>query len=110
MRGEIRREVRDRRRAQPEKDSVCVTNLERLRQSPEYDPARTVAAYLDVRDEVRTRQTLIDMIAEKPWLALPWCDGDHLQLWATARATTAACWRMQPFQPACAASLSTVRS
>jgi 5-formyltetrahydrofolate cyclo-ligase len=65
---------------QPEKDAVSREIIDRVRQLPEYLAARTVAIYVDVRDEVRTRSAIPDIIAEKSCLAAPWCEEDGLRL------------------------------
>ena len=54
----IRKQAHENRRAQAEKDAVSVRIVDRFMDLAEYHSANTVMFYVDVRDEVRTRQAL----------------------------------------------------
>ncbi len=54
----IREAAHANRKAQPDKDAVSVTIVDKFMALPEYAAAKTVMFYVDVRDEVRTRQAL----------------------------------------------------
>jgi len=47
---------------------------------PEYDQASTVMFYVDVRDEVRTRQALPEAIKGDKRVVIPYCDDGELEL------------------------------
>jgi 5-formyltetrahydrofolate cyclo-ligase len=54
----IRKQAHENRKNQPDKDAVSVQIVDRFMKLPEYAAATTVMFYVDVREEVRTRQAL----------------------------------------------------
>ncbi len=76
----IRKQAHENRRAQPEKDSVSKEILERFIDLPEYQAANTILFYVDVRDEVRTRQSLPAAVASGKRIIVPYCVDGELEL------------------------------
>jgi 5-formyltetrahydrofolate cyclo-ligase len=76
----IREQAHANRNAQADKDSlserVCATFME----LPKYSAARTVMFYVDVRSEVRTRQSLPAALASGKRIVVPWCLNNELEL------------------------------
>lgn len=77
---EIRKAAHAARRAQPDKDAVSRQITDRVRSLPEYQSARTVMYYVDVRDEARTRQALPDAIQSDQRIVIPYCVEGELEL------------------------------
>ncbi|MEO8269486.1 MAG: 5-formyltetrahydrofolate cyclo-ligase [Aureliella sp.] len=76
----IRQAAHENRRAQANKDEVSATITDRFTELPEYHSAQTVMFYIDVRDEVRTRQALPAAIASGKRIVIPYCVEGELEL------------------------------
>ena len=76
----IRQAAHDNRRAQANKDEVSQTIVDRFMDLPEYQRAQTVMFYVDVRDEVRTRQALPTALASGKRIVIPYCVEGELEL------------------------------
>lgn len=77
----IREQAHANRNAQPNKDELSKTICDRFMAMPEYQAARTVMFYIDVRAEVRTRHSLPDALASGKTIVVPWCnDQGELEL------------------------------
>ena len=76
----IRKQAHENRRAQPEKDSVSEKIVNRFIDLPEYQLAQTIMFYVDVRDEVRTRQALPAAVASGKRIIVPYCVDGELEL------------------------------
>ena len=79
---DVRSEAFRRRVALPDKDAASRSAVERLTALPEYAAATTVLWYADARSELRTRSVLPDAVASGKTVAVPWCDGPELRLFA----------------------------
>lgn len=77
---EIRKQAHEHRKNQPEKDAISCRIVERFMQLPEYQAARTVMFYVDVREEVRTRQALPEALASGKRIVVPYCLDGELEL------------------------------
>lgn len=77
---QIRKAAHENRRNQPNKDAVSAEIIKRFMALPEYDRAGTVMFYIDVRDEVRTRQALPDAIQGDKRVVIPYCVDGELEL------------------------------
>jgi len=80
LKNAIRKQAHENRRAQPEKDSVSEEILNRFIDLPEYQLAQTIMFYVDVRDEVRTRQALPAAVASGKRIIVPYCVDGELEL------------------------------
>ena len=76
----IRKQAHENRRAQSEKDSVSSIIVNRFMNLPEYHAAKTIMFYVDVRDEVRTRQALPDAVGSGKRIVVPYCVDGELEL------------------------------
>jgi 5-formyltetrahydrofolate cyclo-ligase len=76
----IRKQAHDNRRQQLEKDAVSDRIVRRFMDLPEYEKAGTVMFYVDVRDEVRTRQALPEALASGKRIVVPYCLDGELEL------------------------------
>ena len=76
----IRKQAHENRRAQLEKDAVSEKIVQRFMDLPEYRAAKTVMFYVDVRDEVRTRQALPAALASGKRVVVPYCVDGELEL------------------------------
>ncbi len=80
----IKREIRTRahanRRRQTDKDRLSRQICTRLAALPEYVAAATVMFYVDVRDEVRTREFLPTARDDGKRIVIPYCVGERLEL------------------------------
>lgn len=55
--------------------------LEHALQLPEFGAAGTVLIYVSARSEVRTRETIAELLADRKSIVVPWCrDDEHLDL------------------------------
>jgi 5-formyltetrahydrofolate cyclo-ligase len=77
---EIRQAAHAARRDQPDKDAVSKQITDRVMQLPEYQSARCVMWYVDVRDEVRTRHALPEVLASGKQIVIPYCVDGELEL------------------------------
>ncbi len=76
----IRKQAHENRRAQPEKEVVSTKIVDRFMELPEYQSAKTVMFYVDVRDEVQTRQALPSALASGKRIVVPYCLDGELEL------------------------------
>jgi len=76
----IRKQAHENRRAQAEKDAVSEIIVNRFMDLAEYHSANTVMFYVDVRDEVRTRQALPAALASGKRIVVPYCVDGELEL------------------------------
>jgi 5-formyltetrahydrofolate cyclo-ligase len=77
----IREQAHANRKAQENKDELSQKICETFAALPEYQSARTVLFYIDVRTEVRTRNYLATALGHGKKIAVPWCRPDgHLEL------------------------------
>jgi len=77
---EIRKAAHANRASQADKDEVSRVIVERFMALPAYASAGTVMFYIDVRDEVRTRQALPEAIAGDKRIVIPYCVDGELEL------------------------------
>ncbi len=77
---DIRKAAHDNRRAQADKEEVSIQIVDRFMQLPQYVTAKTVMFYVDVRDEVRTRQALPAALASGKRVVIPYCLDGELEL------------------------------
>jgi 5-formyltetrahydrofolate cyclo-ligase len=73
----LRRQAYDARNAQPDKDQVSRSIVERFVALPEYAAAKTVMWYVDVRSEVRTRHQIGDALESGKTIVVPYCTVDE---------------------------------
>ena len=71
-----RRQAYDARNAQPDKDELSKTIVERFIALPEYAAGNTVMWYLDVRSEVRTRHQIGHALGSGKRIVVPYCTVD----------------------------------
>lgn len=64
------------RRNQEDKDAISRRIMATFMEQPEYQQAKTVMFYVDVRAEVRTRHDLPDALASGKKIVVPWCNAD----------------------------------
>lgn len=76
----IRKAAHENRRKQVDKDGVSQAIVDRFMALPEYAAANTVMFYVDVRDEVRTRQALPAAVASAKRIVIPYCVDGELEL------------------------------
>jgi len=76
----LRAEVLARRNAQTEKETVSRQIVKRLFSLPNYQRAGTVLFYVDVRNEVRTKAALPEVLKAGKQLVVPFCVGRDLEL------------------------------
>ena len=77
---EIRTAAHANRKAQADKEGVSGVIVDRFINLPEYAAAKTVMFYVDVRDEVRTRQALPEAIQGNKRIVSPYCVDGELEL------------------------------
>ncbi len=76
----IRKQAHENRKNQPDKEEVSTRIVNRFLALPEYAQAKTVMFYVDVRDEVRTRQALPDALLSGKRIVVPYCLDGELEL------------------------------
>ncbi len=76
----IRQQAHENRKNQPNKDEVSQKIVDRFVGLPEYESAKTVMFYVDVRDEVRTRQALPAALESGKRIVVPYCLDGELEL------------------------------
>lgn len=91
QKGELRRQIKRLRQNQADKDGASSRILSIVTALPAYTAAKTVLWYLDVRDEVRTRDWLLGQGLQQAKEAgqkvvVPWCEGQTLGLFALQAA------------------------
>ena len=80
LKNAIRKQAHENRRSQPDKDTFSEQIVSRFMQLEEYQAAKTVMFYVDVRDEVRTRQALPAALASGKRIVIPYCVDGELEL------------------------------
>jgi len=73
LKKKLREEAHARRNAQENKDELSQQITHTFMNLPEYQQAKTVLFYIDVRSEVRTRQALPEALKSGKTIAIPWC-------------------------------------
>jgi 5-formyltetrahydrofolate cyclo-ligase len=76
----IRKQAHENRKNQDDKESVSMAIMNRFMELPEYAAAHTVMFYVDVRDEVRTRQALPASLTTGKRIVVPYCVEGELEL------------------------------
>jgi 5-formyltetrahydrofolate cyclo-ligase len=76
----LREQAHANRNAQPDKDELSQRICRKLVELPEYQGARTVLYYVDVRSEVRTRHSLPDALGHGKKIVVPYCVEGELEL------------------------------
>lgn len=69
----LREEAHARRNALENKDELSKHIVSQFMNLPEYDKAKTVLFYVDVRSEVRTRHSLPEALQSGKTIVIPWC-------------------------------------
>jgi len=80
LKNAIRKQAHDNRRAQTEKDDISGKIVDSFMELAAYHQAKTVMFYVDVRDEVRTRQALPAALAAGKRIVVPYCVDGELEL------------------------------
>jgi 5-formyltetrahydrofolate cyclo-ligase len=70
----IRDQAHENRRLQENKDELSRAICETFFALPEYERAKTVMFYVDVRTEVRTRDDLAKALTHEKTIVVPWCN------------------------------------
>lgn len=81
---QIRQQAHANRQAQADKDGLSRQICARLFDLPEYQQARTVLFYVDVRTEVRTRNDLAAALGHGKRIVVPYCVEGELELFLLA--------------------------
>jgi 5-formyltetrahydrofolate cyclo-ligase len=76
----IREKAHADRNAQPDKDALSQRICETFASLPEYQAAKTVMFYVDVRSEVRTRNYLATALTHGKKIVVPYCVDGELEL------------------------------
>lgn len=76
----IREQAHANRRAQENKEELSRRICEQFAALPEYQAARTVMCFVDVRTEVRTRQFLPEALTHGKRIVVPYCVDGELDL------------------------------
>ncbi len=76
----IREHAHANRRAQENKDELSQEICGRFAGLPEFERAKCVLAYIDVRTEVRTRHFLPELLKSGKRVVVPYCVDDVLEL------------------------------
>ncbi|MBM4071089.1 MAG: 5-formyltetrahydrofolate cyclo-ligase [Planctomycetes bacterium] len=76
----IREQAHANRNQQPNKDELSRRICQTFMSLPEYRAADTVMFYVDVRSEVRTRDSLPDALASGKRIVVPYCVDKELEL------------------------------
>ena len=77
---QIREQAHANRNAQENKDDLSRQIVARCMAMPEYQNAKTVLFYIDVRSEVRTRNDLTNALAGGKKIIVPYCVDGELEL------------------------------
>lgn len=80
LKNAIRKQAHENRKNQLDKDAVSQRIVDRFCDLPEYHAAKTVMFYVDVRDEVRTRQALPQALQSGKRIVVPYCVDGELEL------------------------------
>jgi 5-formyltetrahydrofolate cyclo-ligase len=76
----IRKQAHENRKNQVDKDGLSAIIVDRFMGLPEYEAAGTVMFYVDVREEVRTRQALPKALSDGKRIVVPYCVDGELEL------------------------------
>ncbi|WP_020470666.1 5-formyltetrahydrofolate cyclo-ligase [Zavarzinella formosa] len=74
LKKKLREQAHANRNAQTNKDELSANICAKFMALPAYTAAKTVMFYIDVRSEVRTRQSLPDALAYGKKIIVPWCN------------------------------------
>src|SRR5262245_34865568 len=77
---QLREQAHANRNAQPDKEDLSRSILERFVALPEYRAASVVMYYVDVRSEVRTRHYLPEVLKHDKKIIVPYCVDGELEL------------------------------
>lgn len=77
---QLRAQAHANRGNQKDKDRLSRRICRTLGELPEYAQAATVMFYVDVRDEVRTREFLTAALGQDKRIVVPYCVGSRLEL------------------------------
>ncbi|TWU48293.1 5-formyltetrahydrofolate cyclo-ligase [Rubripirellula reticaptiva] len=77
---EIRKAAHAARKEQVDKEEVSQRITDRVMAMPEYQSAKCVMWYVDVRDEARTRHALPAAVASDKKIVIPYCVDGELEL------------------------------
>ena len=80
LKARLRQQARENLAAVENADELSAQILSRILLLDEYHRADTVLFYVDVRHEVRTRPALHLEFHSSKVIAVPWCNGDELEL------------------------------
>lgn len=80
LKRKIREQAHEQRTQQEGKDELSREICEKFVSLPEYQSAKTVMFYLDVRSEVRTRHYLPTALAHGKRIVIPYCVNGELEL------------------------------
>jgi 5-formyltetrahydrofolate cyclo-ligase len=80
LKKQIREQSHTNRNAQENKDELSRQIVARCMSLPEYQRAKTVLFYLDVRSEVRTRHDLENALGSGKKIVVPYCVDGELEL------------------------------
>src|ERR1700710_2070183 len=80
LKQQIREQAHANRNAQENKDELSREIVARCMAMPEYQRAKTVLFYIDVRSEVRTRNDLTNALAGGKKIIVPYCVDGELEL------------------------------
>jgi 5-formyltetrahydrofolate cyclo-ligase len=81
LKRQLRKQAHVARQGQRDKDRLSRSIIESCLRLPEVERAGTVMFYVDVRDEVRTRNALPNALASSRQIVVPWCnDAGELEL------------------------------
>lgn len=80
LKQQIREKAHANRNAQENKDELSRDIVARCMALPEYQRAKTVLFYIDVRSEVRTRNDLVNALSGGKKIVVPYCVDGELEL------------------------------
>ncbi len=76
LKNQIRKQAHENRRNQSDKDELSEVIIGKFMQLPEFQQAKTVMFYVDVRTEARTRHALPAALKSGKTIIVPWCNAD----------------------------------
>jgi 5-formyltetrahydrofolate cyclo-ligase len=76
----IRKQAHENRKNQEDKEAVSMAIMNRFLELPEVAAAHTLMFYVDVREEVRTRQALPAALTTGKRIVVPYCVDGELEL------------------------------
>ncbi len=96
----IRTQAHANRNQQANKDELSLRICRSFMALPEYAAARTVMFYVDVRSEVRTRNSLADALASGKRIVVPYCVEQELELFLLSKMDELALGMYKILEPA----------